>query len=113
MRSLEHGEPESHLFGDLKDGHEPDIGVNDFDDIHEPDMPDDVCDMDVDMDIPTYPDKVLLLFVVVFNHPIFGCHNVFSLPILRIMMQHWMELKVHRIAWMRMKALKICVGHIW
>nr|BAC83719.1 hypothetical protein [Oryza sativa Japonica Group]BAD31322.1 hypothetical protein [Oryza sativa Japonica Group] len=56
MRSLEHGEPESHLFGDLKDGHEPDIGVNDFD-IHEPDMPDDVCDMDVDMDIPTYPDK--------------------------------------------------------
>uniref|UniRef100_A0A0E0EC33 Condensin-2 complex subunit H2 n=1 Tax=Oryza meridionalis TaxID=40149 RepID=A0A0E0EC33_9ORYZ len=57
MRSLEHGEPESHLFGDLKDGHEPDIGVNDFDDIHEPDMPDDVCDMDVDMDIPTYPDK--------------------------------------------------------
>ncbi|KAF0908753.1 hypothetical protein E2562_028572 [Oryza meyeriana var. granulata] len=58
MRSFEHGEPESHhMFGDLKDGNDPNIGVNDFDDIHEPDMPDDVCDMDVDMDIPTYPDK--------------------------------------------------------
>ncbi|XP_006658614.1 condensin-2 complex subunit H2 [Oryza brachyantha] len=57
-RSLEHGERESqHVFGDLKDGNEADIGLNDFDDIHEPDMPDDVCDMDVDMDIPTYPDK--------------------------------------------------------
>uniref|UniRef100_A0A0D9WZH5 Condensin-2 complex subunit H2 n=1 Tax=Leersia perrieri TaxID=77586 RepID=A0A0D9WZH5_9ORYZ len=58
MKSLEHGEPESHhVFGDLKDGNEPDICANDFDDIHEPDMPDDVCDMDVDIDISTYPDK--------------------------------------------------------
>lgn len=56
-RSLEFGEQENcHVFGDLKDANEPNIGVNDFDDINEPDMPD-MYDMDVDMDIPTCPDK--------------------------------------------------------
>ncbi|KAG8080354.1 hypothetical protein GUJ93_ZPchr0007g3101 [Zizania palustris] len=59
MRSFEFGDEENHHgFGDLKDDNEPDIGANDFDDIHETDMPDDICDIDGDMDISTYPDKV-------------------------------------------------------
>ncbi|KAG8080352.1 hypothetical protein GUJ93_ZPchr0007g3101 [Zizania palustris] len=58
MRSFEFGDEENHHgFGDLKDDNEPDIGANDFDDIHETDMPDDICDIDGDMDISTYPDK--------------------------------------------------------
>ncbi|KQK15987.1 condensin-2 complex subunit H2 isoform X1 [Brachypodium distachyon] len=55
--SLETGDENCHVFGDLKDDNEPNIAVNDFDDINEPDTLNDMYDMDVNMDIPTYTDK--------------------------------------------------------
>ncbi|XP_062188102.1 condensin-2 complex subunit H2-like [Phragmites australis] len=58
LRLLEFGEQDNfHVFGDLNDNSGPNIGANDFDDIDDPYMPNDMYDMDVDTDIPTYPDK--------------------------------------------------------
>ncbi|XP_062188637.1 condensin-2 complex subunit H2-like [Phragmites australis] len=58
MRSFEFGEQEnSHVFGDFKDDSGPNIVVNDHDDIDEPDMTNDMYDVDVDIDITTYPVK--------------------------------------------------------
>lgn len=57
MRSLEFGEEEnSNAFGDLKDDNGSNADINfDYDD---PDMPNDI---DVDSDVPTYPDEVYFI----------------------------------------------------
>jgi hypothetical protein len=53
LASFEFGEENSNVFGDLKDDNGSDIGIN-FD-YNDPDMPNDI---DVDPDVPTYPDEV-------------------------------------------------------
>ncbi|ONM24067.1 Condensin-2 complex subunit H2 [Zea mays] len=54
LASFEFGEENSNVFGDLKDDNGSDIGIN-FD-YNDPDMPNDI---DVDPDVPTYPDEII------------------------------------------------------
>ncbi|AQK69870.1 BSD domain-containing protein, partial [Zea mays] len=53
LASFEFGEENSNVFADLKDDNGSDSGIN-FD-YNDPDMPNNI---DVDLDVPTYPDEV-------------------------------------------------------
>ncbi|CAD6273143.1 unnamed protein product [Miscanthus lutarioriparius] len=54
LRSFEFGEENPNVFGDLKDDNGSNTGIN-FDN-DDPDMPNDI---DVDPDVPTYPDETI------------------------------------------------------
>ena len=60
LRSFEFGEANPNVFGDLKDDNGSNTGIN-FDD-DDLDMPNDI---DVDPDVPTYPDEVYFIDIFV------------------------------------------------
>ena len=93
LRSFEFGEENPNVFGDLKDDNGSNTGIN-FDD-DDSDIPNDI---DVDSDVPAYPDEVYFIYFFVcwllclaIQH--LGKYFVFIFPLLRLLLQlpmvHW------------------------